>query len=75
MFSAAKTASNAFVPVGLLADVGQKIPGRLGRPGRGGMLGDPQDVYPSGAEFQDKEYVQLFERDGLDLEKVCSQDR
>jgi hypothetical protein len=62
-------------PISPLADVGHEVPGQLGRPGRGRVLGDPQDVYASGAEFQDEGHVQPFERDGLDLEKVGGQDR
>jgi hypothetical protein len=62
-------------PVGPLAEVGQEVSGQLGRPGRGRVLGDPEDVYASGAEFQDEGHVQPFERDCLDLEKVGGQDR
>jgi len=36
-------------PVGPLTDVGQEVPGQLGRPGRGGMLGNPEDVHAPGS--------------------------
>ncbi len=61
--------------VGPFAGVGQEVAGRLCRRGRGGVLGDADDVHAPGSEFEDEGHVQAFERDGVDLEEVGGQDR
>jgi len=52
----------------------RQFAGELGGPGGGGVLGDPEQVYAAGVEFDDERDVEPGECDGaVDVEEVCGE--
>jgi hypothetical protein len=60
-------------PVGMLIEVQQQIPGRLGHPRTGRMGGDPGQVHPPPVELDHEQYVQPSPANGLHGKEVAAE--
>jgi hypothetical protein len=51
-----------------------EVPGRLGRPVAGRVLGHAGEVHPAGVDFDEEQHVVATQRDGVDGEEVTRED-